>query len=99
MKLTEEKIAYVLRQAESGTPVTDVAAAWGFQRRRSTSGRSMPSLGVTEPRNFCQLEEENTRLKRLVADLTLDRHMLQEVIRRSEAITRVVKGSLGVLKS
>jgi putative transposase len=39
-------------------------------------------LGVTELRKLKQLEDENTRLKRLVADLTLDRHILQEVIRK-----------------
>jgi len=39
-------------------------------------------MGVAEMRRLKQLEEENSKLKRLVADLSLDRHMLQEVIRK-----------------
>ena len=56
-RYTEEQISYVLRQAEAGTPVSEV-------------------------RRLRQLEEENARLKRLVADLTLDKNILQEVIKK-----------------
>ena len=53
------------------------------RRRPSTCGRrSSPSSGVTELRKLRMLEEENARLKRVVADLTLDRHILQEVLRK-----------------
>ena len=59
------------------------AGSWGCPRRRSTSGRrSTASLGVSEPREMRQLRDENARLKRLVADLTLDKHILSEVIRK-----------------
>ncbi len=48
-------------------------------------------MGVTELRRLRQLEEENQRLKRLVADLSLDKEMLQEVIKKSSEATRSVR--------
>lgn len=45
--------------------------------------RKFAGMGIAELRRLRQLEEENRRLKQLVADLTLDRHMLQEVIRKT----------------
>ena len=58
-------------------------AARGVARRRSTSGRrSTASSGVSELRELRQLRDENARLKRLVADLTLDKHILSEVLRK-----------------
>jgi putative transposase len=82
-KFTEEQIAYALRQAEAGTPATQVCRELGiteqtFYRWR----RKYAGMGVAERRRLRQLEEENRKLKPLVADLTLDKHMLQEVIRK-----------------
>ena len=79
---SEEQIVYALRQAEAGTPVVEVCRKLGvteqtFYRWR----RKFAGLGIAELRRLRQLEDENRRLKQLVADLTLDRHMLQEVIR------------------
>jgi putative transposase len=80
---SEEQIVYALRQAEAGTPVVEVCRKLGvteqtFYRWR----RKFAGLGIAELRRLRQLEDENRRLKQLVADLTLDRHMLQEVIQK-----------------
>ena len=79
---SEEQIVYALRQAEAGTPVVEVCRKLGvteqtFYRWR----RQFAGMGIAELRRLRQLEDENRRLKQLVADLTLDKHMLQEVIR------------------
>ena len=80
-KFTEEQIAFALRQAELGTSVAEVTRKMGiseqtFYRWKKKYG----GLGSSELRRLKQLEDENRRLKRLVADLTLDKHMLQEVL-------------------
>ena len=78
---TEEQIAYVLRHAEAGTPVADVCRGMGISEATFYVWRKKyASMGVTELRKLRQLEDENARLKRLVADLTLDKHILNEVI-------------------
>jgi putative transposase len=82
-RYTEEQIAFALRQADSGTPVVDVCRQMGISEATFyVWKKKYANLGVTELRKLKQLEDENTRLKRLVADLTLDRHILQEVIRK-----------------
>jgi putative transposase len=80
---TEEQIAYALRQAESGIPITEVCRKLGVSEQTFYRWkRKFAGMGIAEFRRLRQLEEENHRLKQLVADLTLDRHMLQEVIRK-----------------
>ena len=80
---TEEQIAYALREAESGTPVLEVCRKLGVSEQTFYRWkRKFAGMGIAEPRRLRQLEEENRRLKQRVADLTLDRHMLQEVIRK-----------------
>ena len=81
---TEEQIALVLRQVEGGTPVDEVCRSMGmtqatFYRWKKKYG----SLGVAEVRRLKQLEEENRKLKQLVADLSLDRKMLQDVLSKN----------------
>ena len=83
-RYTEEQIAYVLRQAESGTPVSDVCRSIGISEATFyVWKKKFAHLGVSEMRRLRQLEEENYRLKRVVADLTLDKHMLAEALRKN----------------
>ncbi len=80
---TEEQIAYTLRQVEAGTPVLEVCRKLGITEQTFYRWkRKFAGLGVAELRRLRQLEEENHKLKQLVADLTLDKHMLQEVLRK-----------------
>ena len=82
-KFTEEQVTYVLRQAESGTAVEDVCRSMGIsQATFYIWKKKYGELGASEVRRLRQLEEENLRLKRLVADLTLDKSILQEVIKK-----------------
>ena len=79
-RYTDEQIAYALRQAESGTPVIEICRKMGvsqqtFYRWRKQYG----GLGASELQQLKQLRGENRRLKGLVADLTLDKQILQEV--------------------
>jgi putative transposase len=76
---TEEQILAALRHAESGTTVTEGCRAVGIREQTCyVWTRKYAGLGLSELRH---LREENTPLKRLVADLSLDRHMLQEIVR------------------
>ncbi len=80
---SEEQIVYALRQAEVGTPVVDVCRKLGVTEQTFYRWkRKFAGLGIAELRRLKALEDENRRLKQLVADLTLDKHMLQEVIRK-----------------
>ncbi|OQS35201.1 transposase [Chromobacterium haemolyticum] len=82
-KFTEEQIAFALRQAESGTTVAEVCRKMGISEATFYNWKKKyGSLGVSELRRLKQLEEENARLKRMVADLSLDKQMLQEVIQK-----------------
>ena len=82
-KYSEEQVAYALRQAESGTPVADVCRQLGVSEATFYLWKKKYAhLGVSELRRMRQLEDENRRLKGLVADLTLDKHMLSEALRK-----------------
>ena len=82
-KFSEEQIAYALRQVEAGTPVGNVCRQLGVSEATFYVWRKRYGhLGVGEVRRVRQLEDENARLKRLVADLTLDKHMLAEALRK-----------------
>jgi putative transposase len=80
-RFSEEQIAFALRQAESGVPVAEICRKMGiteqtFYRWKKKYG----GLGVSELRQLKQLDEENRKLKQLVADLSLDKKMLQDVL-------------------
>jgi putative transposase len=80
-RFTEEQIAYALRQAETGTEVSEVCRKMGVAEATFYSWKKKyGGLGVSELRRLKQLEEENRQLKKLVADLSLDKQMLQDVI-------------------
>jgi putative transposase len=82
-KFTEEQIAYALREVEGGTAPADVCRQLGVSEATFYIWKKKYAhLGVSELRRLRLLEEENNRLKRLVADLTLDKHMLTEAIRK-----------------
>ena len=80
-RFSEEQITYALKQVESGKPVGEACRQIGvseqsFYRWR----RKYEGMGVAELRRLRQLEEENRKLKKIVADLTLDKHILQDVL-------------------
>ena len=80
-KFTEEQIAFALRQAEAGTRVAEVCRKMGISEQTYFRWKKKyAGLGVSELRRLRQLEEENRRLKRMVADLSLDKQMLQDVL-------------------
>jgi putative transposase len=80
-KFTEEQIVFALRQAEVGTPVAEIIRKMGICEQTFYRWKKQYSgLGPGELRRLRQLEEENSRLKRMVADLSLDKAMLQDVL-------------------
>lgn len=82
-KFSEAQVTYALRQAESGTPVADVCRQLGVSEATFYNWKKKyAGLGISELRELRQLREENAKLKRLVADLTLDKHILSEVVRK-----------------
>ena len=82
-RYTEEQIAFALKQAETGNRVEKVCRKMGISEATFYNWKKkFGGMGVTELRRLRQLEEENQRLKRLVADLSLDKEMLQEVIKK-----------------
>ena len=80
-RYTEEQIAFALRQAESGTRVGEICRKMGISENTFYRWkRKFAGMGVAEVRRLKQLEDENRKLKQLVADLSLDKQMLQDVI-------------------
>jgi putative transposase len=75
-RYTEEQIAFALKQAETGTRVEEVCRKMGISEATFYNWKKkFGGMGVTELRRLRQLEDENQRLKRLVADLSLDKEM------------------------
>ena len=101
-RFTEEQIVFALKQAELGTPVPEVCRKLGisdatFYTWRKKYGGISPS----ELKHMRQLEEENLRLKKLVADLSLDKAMLQDVLAKrpdAGASARMGPGPEGTLR-
>ena len=82
-RFSEQQIAFILRQAEEGTTVEEVCRKAGVSEATYYNWRKKyDGLMPSEMKRLKQLEEENQRLKKLVADLSLDKEMLQDVIRR-----------------
>ena len=82
-RFTEEQVAYTLRQAEAGSPVSDVCRSLGISEATFYNWKNKyGELGASEVRRLRQFEDESARLKLPVADLTLDKHILQEVIEK-----------------
>lgn len=82
-RFTEEQIGFALRQAEAGAPVAELCRKMGISEPTFYRWKKQfAGMGIAEIRRLKQLEEENRKLKQLVADLTLDKTMLQDVLRR-----------------
>jgi putative transposase len=82
-KFSEEQIAYALREVEGGTPPADICRQLGVSEATFYLWKKKYAhLGVSELRRLRLLEEENARLKKVVADLSLDKHMLSEALRK-----------------
>lgn len=80
-RFTEQQMAYALRQAESSVPIEEITRKMGItQATFYRWKKKFAGMGVAELRRLKQLEEENKKLKRLVADLSLDKAMLRDVL-------------------
>lgn len=82
-RYSEEKIIRVLQQVEAGQKVKDVVREHGISEQTYYRWKSKyGGMSVSEAKRLKQLETENRQLKKLVADLSLDKQMLQEVLDR-----------------
>jgi len=82
-KFTESQIVFALKQAETGVAVAEVCRKLGVSEATFYNWKKKyGGLGTAELRRLRQLEEENLRLKQIVADLSLDKQMLQDVLKK-----------------
>lgn len=82
-RFTEEQVALALRQVDAGVPVAELCRKLGISEQTFYSWeKKYAGIGIVKMRRGKQLENENRRLKGLVADIALDKPMLQEVIRK-----------------
>lgn len=80
-RFSEAQIAFILRQAEEGTAIGEVCRKAGISEATFYTWRKKyAGLVPSEMKRLRQLEDENGKLKKLVADLSLDRAMLQDVL-------------------
>ena len=80
-RYTEAQIVHVLQQAEAGIPLEELLRKYGIsQAAFYTWRKKFGGMSASEAQRLKQLEEENARLKRVVADLTLDKQILQDVL-------------------
>ena len=82
-KFTEAQIVFAIKQSETGTPVSEVCRKMGISEATFYNWKkSYGGLGISELRLLRQLQEENAKLKQIVADLSLDKQMLQDVLKK-----------------
>ncbi len=82
-KFTEQQIVFALRQAEEGVKVSEVCRKMGISEPTFYNWKKKyGGLGISEFRRLKQLEEENYKLKQIVADLSLDKQMLQDILKK-----------------
>jgi len=82
-KFTDAQKAFILKQGEQGIPVAEICRKAGISQATYFNWKKKyAGLMPSEMKRLKQLEDENTRLKKIVADLTLDREMLQDVLKR-----------------
>jgi putative transposase len=83
LKFSDAQKAFILKQGADGMPVADICRKAGISQATYFNWKKRyDGLLPTEMRRLKQLEDENSKLKKLVAELSLDREMLQDVIRR-----------------
>ena len=81
-RFSEEQIAFALRQAEGGTQVREICRKMGVSEQTFYRWKKkFAGMGVAEVRRLKALEDENRKLKQLVADLSLDKHILQDALK------------------
>ena len=81
-RFTEEQIAFALRQAETGVSPAEICRKMGVSEQTFYRWKKkFAGMGVAEVRRLKQLEDENRRLKQLVADLSLDKSMLPDALK------------------
>jgi putative transposase len=82
-KFSEAQKAFILKQGADGVPVADICRRAGISQATYFNWKKKyDGMTPSEMRRLRQLEDENAKLKRIVADLSLDKEMLQDVIRR-----------------
>ena len=82
-RFTESQIVFALNQSETGVKVEEVCRKMGISEATFYNWKKkFGGLGITELRRLRQLEEENSQLKKLVADLSLDKQILQDVLKK-----------------
>jgi len=89
---SNEEIAHALHQVEGGEKVTEVRRRLGASEQTFYRWKKQfTGLGLQELRELRSLRHENSKLKQVVADLTLDRHILQEIVRKSSEASRTLQ--------
>lgn len=84
-KFTDEHIASIVTQAQVGVPIDELCRKYGISTQTFYRWRAkFAGLTPSELRRMQELEEENRRLKRVVADLTLDKQILQDILRKKD---------------
>ncbi len=82
-KYSESQIVFAIKQAETGTRIQEVCRKMGISEATFYNWKKKyGGLGVSELRRLKNLEEENAQLKKLVADLSLDKQILQDVLKK-----------------
>jgi putative transposase len=82
-KFSKEQVVYAIRRADAGTPVGDLCRQLGVSDATFYAWKKKYAhLDVSDLRRLRQVEEENSRLRRFVADRSLDKHMLSEDLRK-----------------
>jgi putative transposase len=82
-RFSETEIVYAVKQVEAGVPVGEVVRKYGVSQKTIYLWRTKyGGLSASEVARLKQLEEENRKLKQMVAELSLDKHMLQDVLRK-----------------
>lgn len=82
-KFTEAQISFAIKQYETGVSVQEICRKMGISEQTFYNWKKKYSgVGVAELRRLRELEQENSQLKKLVADLSLDKHMLQDILKK-----------------